>query len=66
MELAAQAFALGISDGVSAIESGDPARLLILAAVVRRAFESRKALDDHLAIRIAVRVGELWSGRKGS
>lgn len=62
VELAAQAYALGIPEGQIALTSSDPVELMLLNAVVQRAFEVRKVLDDHLAVKIAERVGQLFNG----
>jgi hypothetical protein len=60
LELAARADVLGV--GGDAVIDGDPAQLLLLAARVRRAQEVQQDLHDDLAIRIAMRVGELLFG----
>lgn len=51
---------LGVG-GDAAIDSDDPLALMLLAARVRRAREFQLALFDALAVRIAQRVGELFS-----
>lgn len=40
--------------------------MVVLAAVVNRAHETRKALDDYLAYQIATRVGQLFDSRRGA
>jgi hypothetical protein len=51
--------------GGDAAIDGDPAQLLLLSARVRRAHEVRMDLHDDLAVRIALRVGELLYGAEG-
>lgn len=57
------AIALGIPEGFRFLSSSDPTELMLLRTLLERVAENTKNLHDHQAVKIAERVGQLFSDK---
>lgn len=58
----AQAAVLGVSDGLTLLQSEDSELLLAAQAVNAEALILREQLDDNLATQIIIKLGEAFAG----